>query len=511
MLANLGDTDGIAIISSPRFAKALTNSLLVSLTATLISLAIASLLAWAVTRTGLPGKRIWPILFTLPMLIPSISHGMGLVVLFGANGFLTNLLHLGGSIYGFGGIVTGSVLYSFPVAFLMISDVLRYEDATPYEAADVLGIPKLRQFTAITLPYLRKPMIAAVFTVFTLIVTDYGVPLMIGGQCITLPVMMYQDVVGLLDFGKGSVIGLVLLVPALIAFVIDLINRDRGNAGFVLKAFALRRNLRRDIFAVLVSVLVGLFVLLPIGAFVVLTFVSHYPNDLTLTLGNISRAFGMKAGTYLLNSLIIATAVALIGCTVSFVVAYFTARTRGRLSRTLHLFSIVSLAIPGLVLGLSFVLFFKGTLLYGTLAILVLANMMHFFSSPYLMIYNTLGKLNANFEAVGASLGVSRAAIVRDVLLPQSRLTLVEMFTYFFVNSMMTISAVSFLANSATRPISLMIPSFEATMMLECAAFVSLLILAVNLALSGIMGIVKKVMAEGARAPERTLRLEAST
>jgi iron(III) transport system permease protein len=494
MLLNLGDVNFGAIITSPRFGTALKNSVLVSLSATFIALAIASMLAWAVTRTRLPGKRIWPILFTLPMLIPSISHGMGLVVLFGANGFITNLLGLGGSIYGFGGIVTGSVLYSFPVAFLMISDVLRYEDATPYEAADVLGIPKVRQFIAITLPYLRKPMIAAVFTVFTLVITDYGVPLMIGGQCITLPVMMYQDVVGLLDFGKGSVIGLVLLVPALVAFIIDLINRDRGNAGFVIKAFSLRRNLKRDVLAGLASVLVCLFVFLPIGSFIVLTFVSHYPNDLTLTTANITRAFGMNAGTYLLNSLIIAGAVAVVGCTVSFVVAYFTARTSGKLSRTLHLFSIVSLAIPGLVLGLSYVLFFKGTPLYGTLAILVLANMMHFFSSPYLMIYNTLGKLNANLESVGATLGVSRFAIVRDVLLPQSKLTLAEMFTYFFVNSMMTISAVSFLANSATRPLSLMIPSFEATMMLEAAAFVSLLILVVNLLISGIMGGVKKAM-----------------
>ncbi|MDR2196524.1 MAG: ABC transporter permease subunit [Coriobacteriales bacterium] len=494
MLIHLSDTDVAAIITAPRFAQALTNSLLVSVSAALISLAIASILAWAVTRTNLPGKRLWSILFTLPMLIPSISHGMGLVVLFGANGFLTRLLGIDGSIYGFWGIVTGSVLYSFPVGFLMISDVLRYEDATPYEAADVLGISRLRQFAAITVPYMRKPMIAAIFTVFTLIITDYGVPLMIGGQCITLPVMMYQDVVGLLDFGKGSVIGLVLLVPALIAFAIDLLTRDRGNAGFVLKSFTLRHNVRRDLAALVASVLVALFVLLPIASFVVLTFVSHYPNDLTLTLANIGRAFGMKAGTYLLNSVIIACSVALIGCAVSFIVAYFTARSSGRLSHALHLFSIVSLAIPGLVLGLSYVLFFKGTLLYGSLAILVLANMMHFFSSPYLMIYNTLGKLNANLEAVGATLGVGRFAIVRDVLLPQSRLTLVEMFTYFFVNSMMTISAVSFLANTATRPLSLMIPSFEATMMLECAAFVSLLILVVNLALSGGMGVLKKVL-----------------
>ena len=143
------------------------------------------------------------------------------------------------------------------------------------------------------------------------------------------------------------------------------------------------------------------------------------------------------------------------------------------------------MAIPGIVLGLSYVLFFKGSWIYGSLAILILANLVHFFASPYLMIYNSLSKVNENLEAVGQTLGVSRGAIIRDVLIPLTRSTLGEMFVYFFVNSMMTISAVAFLASSRTRPLSLMITSFEATMMLESAAFVSLMILAANLLVKG--------------------------
>ncbi|MDR2586927.1 MAG: ABC transporter permease subunit [Coriobacteriales bacterium] len=497
MLANLSDTDVLATVSSPRFIMALGHSVLASAVASVISIALASALAWCITRSGIRLKRFWIVLFTLPMLIPSISHGMGLIVLFGANGVITNLLHLQGNIYGFVGIVVGSVLYSFPVAFLMISDVLRYEDSTPYEAAAVLGIPPLKRFLAITVPYMRKPMIAAVFTVFTLIITDYGVPLMVGGQYITLPVMMYQDVIGLLDFGKGSVIGLVLLVPALVAFIIDLLNKDKGNASYIIKPFALGTKKGRDAVAYVFSILVGLAILLPIVSFILLTFVAHYPNDLSLTVANISRAFDMKAGVFLGNSILIAFMVAIVGITIAFTVAYLTARLPSKFSKALHLLSITSLAIPGLVLGLSYVLFFKGSLLYGTLAILVLVNLMHFFSSPYLMIYNTLSKLNENLEAVGDTLGIRRISIIFGVLIPQSKLTLMEMFTYFFVNSMMTISAVSFLATSSTRPISLMIPSFETTMMLECAAFVSLMILTVNLCMSGVMGIIKKFATKG--------------
>ena len=111
---------------------------------------------------------------------------MGLVILLGSNGILTNLLHLPFDIYGFWGIVIGSILYSFPVAFLMLLDIFQYEDYAPYESAQVLGIPKWNQFVSITLPYLRKPMISIFFATFTLIFTDYGVPLMVGGKYQTL-------------------------------------------------------------------------------------------------------------------------------------------------------------------------------------------------------------------------------------------------------------------------------------------------------------------------------------
>ena len=102
------------------------------------------------------------------------------------------------------------------------------------------------------------------------------------------------------------------------------------------------------------------------------------------------------------------------------------------------------------------------------------------FASPYLMAYNTFGKLNENLESVGLIMGISRLNVIRDVILPQSKQTIVKMMSYFFINSMMTISAVSFLSNTFNKPLSLMIPQFEGQMQIECAAFVSLVILGAN-------------------------------
>ena len=200
----------------------------------------------------------------------------------------------------------------------------------------------------------------------------------------------------------------------------------------------------------------------------------------------------MGALRYLKNSLIIAFTVSFLGTALALFNAYLTARNKTKLSYVLHLMSITSLAIPGIVLGLSYVMFFKTTPIYGTFAMLFLVNSMHFFASPYLMAYNTFGKINENLEDVGATMGISRWGVLKDVLLPQSTSTILEMMSYFFVNCMMTISAVSFLANVGNKPIALMITQFEGQMQLECAAFVSLTILVVNVVMKYAVFIAKR-------------------
>lgn len=480
------------VVSSPGFGLSIRNSLTAAGITTFIVVVLAYMLAMCTERVNLRCRGMFRIVFSVPMLIPSVSHGMGLIILLGNNGLLARWLGIDVSIYGLPGIVLGSVLYALPVAYLMIVDVMKYEDGAPHEAACVLGIPAWRRFTRITLPYLKKPMLNVIFATFTLVITDYGVPLMVGGKFTTIPVVMYQEVIGQLNFGKGAVYGSLLLIPALAAFVIDLLNQDRGKTAVTSKP--MRRSDGRG-----VRLLAGtacnaavLYMLLPIAAFIVLAFVRQYPGDMSFTLDNIVTTLNLRADRYLANSVIIALAVSVIGVGVSFLTAYMAARMPSRASRFLHLSAICSAAIPGIVLGLAYVLCFKGTPVYGTMVILIMVNTVHFIASPYLMVYNSLTKLNANIENVGHTLGVSRLHIIRDVVLPMCMGTLLEMFAYFFVNCMMTISAVSFLATTMNKPVSLMINQFEAQMQLSCAAVVSLMILLVNLAMKGGTALLKR-------------------
>ncbi|MEG0376975.1 MAG: ABC transporter permease subunit, partial [Eubacterium sp.] len=188
------------LLLTPVFWEITLRSVIVTLTATFISISLALALSFCVSKTAMPFKRILIPALTLPMLIPSISHGMGLVILFGAKGIFTGLFHVSFNLYGFFGIVIGSVLYTFPIAFLMLMDVFKYEDDSLYEAIQIMGASKLRQFTDLTLVYLKKPLIAAFFAVFTMIFTDYGVPLAVGGKYRVLSTYMYREVLGLLNF-----------------------------------------------------------------------------------------------------------------------------------------------------------------------------------------------------------------------------------------------------------------------------------------------------------------------
>ncbi len=462
-----GSLDGGTIrevVTSATFGEAIRGSL--------VSTAIASVLttAAAYAAARVPANRIVSVLLCLPMLVPSISNGMGLVILLGNNGILTRLLGLSSGLYGLWGIVLGSFLYAFPVAYLMLSDALRYRDASPHEAAKVLGLSRWKHFFGVTLPQIRRPLLSAFFATVALIITDYGVPMTMGGRYQTVSLVLYREAVGRMNFGAGAIYGCLLLIPAVLAFLLDLLDRRRGRVAAQAKPFSKVGG------HVLLSVL-SFLMLLPTVAFLLQGFAENYPQSLTPTLKHLVRTFERGIGENLLISVAVALLTAFIGTAVAFLSSYMAARTGSRVARAVHLLAMSSASVPGLVLGLGFALAFRG----GTLAILVMVNGIHFFASPYLMMYNSLSALPMGLEDTGATLGLSRVRVIVGSILPSCRATLYEMFSYFFVNCMMTISAVSFLYSWNTKPISLVIPEFSDLRQYESAAIVSLLILVVNL------------------------------
>ncbi|MEO8753231.1 MAG: ABC transporter permease subunit, partial [Casimicrobiaceae bacterium] len=180
--------DGIGLgnyvkyVNGPKFAKVVGNSLAVAATTTAIAVVLAYAFAYAMRRTAMPGKAVFGSIALLPLFAPSLVQALGIVFLFGRNGVINRTFDLGIDIYGFWGIVISDVFYSFPQAYLILSAALAVADARLYESAQVLGATGARIFRDITLPSTKYGLLSATFVVFTIVITDFGNPMVIGGD-----------------------------------------------------------------------------------------------------------------------------------------------------------------------------------------------------------------------------------------------------------------------------------------------------------------------------------------
>lgn len=262
---------------------------------------------------------------------------------------------------------------------------------------------------------------------------------------------MYSSVVGQLDFGRGCVIGLLLLIPALCSSVFELLAPRRWVVSAARRPAEPPENPRRDRWALLLCALTALLFVLPVLAFTGTMFMEKYPMQTTLTLRHLREFWTPQVRAGLRNSVLLGLGMAAVGTALTAAAALVTARYANRAARWVHTLSVLLMAVPGLVLGLSFVLAFKGTALYGTVWILILAGVLHFFTTPYNLLYQSLQKLSSELESVGSTLGIPPLRLIFDVLLPQCAGTLADMAAYFFVSSTVTISAAALVRRLVRR------------------------------------------------------------
>ena len=465
--------------------RALVNSVLVSLLSSVLSVSAAFFYAYIV-ECKLKGRirRIFNFIPILPMLMPSITHGLVIVYLFGRMGIFTRLLGIHLPIYGLLGIVMGSFFYAFPIAFLMLSQGFANLDGRLYENATILGVLPFRRFYEIVLPIMKYAIFSAFAVCFTMVFTDYGIPLSVGGTYSILPILFYKNVVGLLNFSKGAIYSTMILVPAAAVYILDIFY-------FSKKQVSGRHNIIRvnsGPFHLLQKVLFSLLtiiLLIPILLIAIAPFVRAWPYDMTLTLEHFVRIIKVGTLTKLMrNSVVVAFATGLFGMLITFCAGYTYIRSGDEIKfpkKIVHGLFMVTLAVPGLALGLSYAMFYRGSMLYNTLIILVIVNIMHFFGSPYMMVISHFKLLNPNLEAICKTLGGNRYHVMVDVIIPNSKKMLRDVFVYFFTNTMITISAVSLLYHTKTMTLALQITAYNDQGMWESAVAVSLVILLINI------------------------------
>ena len=306
------------VLFSKRFVQVFTNSFKVSIASMILSILIAYLAAYAINNTKIPYKNLFSAFFILPIMVPTISIGYGLVNIFGRNGAFTRLTSIDINIYGPVGIIIGTALHSFPVAYLILSNAMKLYDNSVYESAEILGLSSFKVFSKITFPFLSRPLISAAISVFLLAFTDYGIPLMVGGRYTTISIFLYREVVGLLNFSKGSSLAIILLTLAFFLFLFEVFNKSYDVSDSVYTGLIVKENKIRDIICGTILVLLILLITVLFGSFLIVSFINNFPNDWTFTLKHVNQALKRGALTALKNSIFISLLSSCCGAVIAY-------------------------------------------------------------------------------------------------------------------------------------------------------------------------------------------------
>jgi len=474
---------------TPALARSIRNSLAVSLLSTLITLPLAFAYAYALTRSCLPWKPFFKTVALIPILVPSLLPGLALVYLFGNQGLLKALL-LGHSIYGPIGIVLAEVFFLFPHALLILVTALSLADARLYEAAVALRASRLRIFLTVTLPGVRYGLISAGFVAFTMAITDFGAPKVIGGQYNVLATDVYKQVIGQQNFEMGAVVSVLLLVPAALAFVVDRLVQRRQVAMLGIRAvpYEPRPSRAFDLGMLAVCSAVGVFLVGMVAISQFGALVTFWPYRLAPTLAHYD--FDTKGGggwTSYFNSIRLAASTALGGTALVFVGAYLVEKGRGfHWGRAVFQFlAMMPMAVPGLVLGLAYIFFFNHPAnplngLYRTMAILVVNTVVHFYTVAHLTGLTALKQMDPEFETVSASLKQPVYRTFWRVTVPVCLPAILDTGIYLFVNAMTTVSAVVFLYGPDTELASVAVLNMDDTGDVAAAAAMAMMIFYTN-------------------------------
>ena len=448
-----------AYFSTPALFRSIENSLFIAALSTLITVSLAFGFAYALTRSTMRFKGVFKLVAMIPILVPSLLPGIALVYLFGNQGMIKELL-MGESIYGPIGIVMGSVFFTFPHALIIIVTALSLSDARLYEAATALRASRWRTFWTVTIPGARYGLISAAFVVFNLVITDFGLPKVIGGQYNMLAVDIYKQVIGQQNFEMGAVVSVVLLIPALLAFSVDRYVQKKQVAQLSARSvpYEAKPHKQFDWICLIYCSLITIFIVGIIAVCQYAALITFWPYNLSLSLVNYNFEV-MDGGGWdsYTNSIQLAIYTAIVGTIVVFIGAYMVEKiNRFETARSgFQFLAMMPMAIPGMVLGLAYIFFFNDpdnplNGIYATMGILVICTVTHFYTVSHLTAVTALKQMDREFESVASSLKQPFYKLFSKVTVPVCMPSILDISIYLFVNAMTTVSAVIFLYSPDT-------------------------------------------------------------
>ena len=468
-----------AYFTNPRIFRSLTNSLYVSIVTMVITTILAFFFAYGLTRTTIGGKGIFYTISTFPLIAPSIIQGLALILLFGRNGLVTRyLLHTDWNIYGSTGIIAAECLYCFPNALFILYTTLSAVDTRLDEAAQSLGASALKTFYKVTLPAAKYGIASAAALVFNLTITDFGVPVVIGGNYSVLATEIYQQVIGMQRFDLGATISVILLIPSVGAFLLNYYLTKKSYAlisGQARPFLQPSRPFKKWAFTIYCWVPCT-FILIVFASVFLGSFVKTWPYDFSLTfkhydfpsLGGYAPLWtkfwvsvlkgewqSIIAYKYapIWNSLWVSILVAIGGASLTLLAGYIVEKKKPKGDQVLYTLSVLPAAIPGTVMGLGYILAFNKPyfFIYGTFWIIIINIIICNFTLGTLSSIANLKQIDKSIEEAAVSLGANPISTFTRVVFPLTKTAFFSNIAFFFMRAMTTISAVIFLISAKVK------------------------------------------------------------
>lgn len=476
------------VLKNEEFIIALKNSIVVSLSAAACSLGLGFLLAYTLNFTN-----VWPwlkktisMIASMPMLLPTITYGFAIIYSFGKQGLLTQLAGFQFfNVYGFGGILMGYIIYTLPTSFLLLNNAMKQIDKKYLLVSRLMQDHALRSFFMTILRPLLATLATCLIQCFFLSFTDFGIPASVGGRYHVIASLLYSYMLGSIpDFVRGAVVAMMMLLPSILSIIImQYLQRYQIRYQQVSETILKRNRLRDSLLGTLSSGIC--FALISVFAVIfILPFIRQWPYQISFSMEHIYAVFKDPQLLHVLkNTLLMAFGSAVLGTLFTYAAALISERSHiGKYKcKSLDALSLITNTIPGMVIGIAYLFIFSGTPLQNTMPLLIVCNVIHFFSTPYLMLKESLGKMNASFETTAKLMGDSCLQTIVRIITPNARYSLIEVFSYYFINSAVTVSGIIFIAGAHTMVITTKIKELQYLAKFNEVFVLSFMLFAVNL------------------------------
>ncbi len=474
--------------------RALGNSLFLGIISACAATLIGFIMAFAVTRTGVKGKKFFHLVALLPIVSPPFVLSLAVILLFGRSGLISSeLLGIRGSnVYGLPSLIAIQTMAFSPLAYLNIRGMFLSMDTALEDASASMGATHWQTFRRVLLPLSTPALLSSFMLVFVKSLEDFGNPMLIGGDYTTLAVEAYTQITAMYDMQAGAILAVLLLLPSVLAFMLQ--RYWVGRRSYVtVTGKPGRREIRLTSAKITVPltalcVLISGAILLFYGTVVAVSFMQIVGVDPSFTLSHYQYIFTRGLGS-LSDSLILAAIATPIVAIAGLLIAYLLSRRSFPGSTLLKWSTLLSFAAPGTIIGIGYIQTFNTMplLLTGTALIIIAAMVVKNLQVAIESGNNQLKQIDPAIEEASAVMGASNTRTFVKVVLPLLQPAIFTSLAYAFTRSLTTLSAVIFLISANWKLVTVTILGMVESSRLSVAAAYCVVLIVIVLGALAVM------------------------